>query len=130
MSSFRTARTALVLTATAAAATALPAGVAAAAGPLDPAGPLPAQALTGALPARSLPTQYVTGALGYGVAPVRDLRLDPLSNTSVDPLTNGVGSRIADFRSVSTTAVTAPITNGGSLGTLPLAGPATGLLPH
>lgn len=117
-------RTALVLTATAAAA-AVPVGATSAA-----ADPLPARAVTDVLPGQALPTQYVTGPLGYGVAPVRDLRLDPLSNTPVDPLTNAVGSQIADFRPVSTTAATAPITNGGSLGTLPLVGPLTGVLPH
>jgi hypothetical protein len=135
----RTARAALVLTATAAAVAAVPAGVAAAAGPLDPAGPLPGRAvadalptqgLAHALPGQALPTQYVTGALGYGVAPVRDLQLDPLSNTTVDPLTNAVGSQVADFKPVSTAAATGPITSGGSLGTLPVLGPVTGLLPH
>jgi hypothetical protein len=119
-------RTALVLTATAAAAV-VPAGAAATSAAADP---LPARAVTDVLPGQALPTQYVTGPLGYGVAPVRDLRLDPLSNTPVDPLTNAVGSQIADFRPVSTTAATAPITNGGSLGTLPLVGPLTGVLPH
>ncbi|MYS19937.1 hypothetical protein GA0115240_114927 [Streptomyces sp. DvalAA-14] len=131
MPSLRT-RTALVLTATAAVA-ALPAvaAVAASSGPLPAAADaLPTSTVTDALPAQALPTQYVTGALGYGIAAVRDLRIDPLSNTGVDPLTNGVGSQIADFRPVSTTAATAPITNGGSLGTLPLVGPLTGLLPH
>jgi hypothetical protein len=132
MSSLRTARAVLVLTATAAAVAAVPAGVAAAA-PLS-GGPvadvLPTQGLGQALPTQALPTQYVTGALGYAVAPVRDLRLDPLANTTVDPLTNAVGSQVADFKPFSTAAVTAPITNGGSLGTLPLVGQLTGLLPH
>ncbi|WP_329135774.1 hypothetical protein OG552_22775 [Streptomyces sp. NBC_01476] len=117
-------RTALVLTFTAAAAAAGSAGVAAA----DTA--LPSQAVTDALPTQALPTQYVTGSLGYGIAPVRDLRLDPLANTTVDPLNNAVGSQVADFKPVSTAAVTSPLSQGGSLGTLPLLGPATGLLPH
>ncbi|MET9219404.1 hypothetical protein ACIOC1_20160 [Streptomyces sp. NPDC088197] len=122
-------RTALALTLTAAAAAVVvPAGVAAA----DPLAA--AQSATDALPTSdvtsALPTQYVTGALGAGVAPVRDLTIDPLSNTGVDPLDNAVGSQVADFHPVSTSAVTAPITNGGSLGTLPLVGPVTGLLPH
>jgi hypothetical protein len=129
MSSLRTARTALLLTATAVAAAVVPAGVAAAA-ETAPAAP----SVTDALPAPDLgaaiPTQYVTGALGYSVAPARDLRIDPLSDTSVDPLNNAVGSQVADFKPVSTAMVTDPITSGGSLGTLPLLGPATGLLPH
>ncbi|MEW2519628.1 hypothetical protein [Actinacidiphila alni] len=124
-------RTALALTLTAAAAVVVPAGAAAAADGTDV---LPAaQSATDALPTSgltsALPTQSVTGALGSGVAPVRDLTLDPLSNTGVDPLDNALGTQVADFQPVSTAAVTAPLTNGGSLGTLPLVGPATGILP-
>ena len=126
-------RTALVLTLTGAAAVVVPAGTAAAAGPADPIGPLPGQALPDVVPASALtsmlPTQSVAGAFGDSVAPVKNLTLDPLSNTSVDPLDNAVGSQIADFKPVSTAAATDPVTHGGSLATLPLAGPATGLLP-
>ncbi|BBA99707.1 hypothetical protein RVR_6440 [Actinacidiphila reveromycinica] len=126
-------RTALALTLTAAAAAvALPAAAAVAAD--APAGLPDIQGATDALPTSGitsmLPTQSVTGALGAGIAPVRDLKLDPLNNTTVDPLTNGVGSQIADFRPISTTDATAPLTDGGSLGTLPLIGPLTGVLPH
>jgi hypothetical protein len=125
-------RTALVLTLTAAAVVAVPAAGAVAA---DASTALPdVQGATDALPTSgitsALPTQSVTGALASGIAPVRDLKLDPLNNTTVDPLTNGVGSQIADFRPVSTTDATAPLTNGGSLGTLPLVGPLTGVLTH
>jgi hypothetical protein len=126
-------RTALALTLTAAAAAVIaPAASAVAA---DAPAALPSlQGATGALPtdgiASALPTQSVTGALADSIAPVRDLKLDPLNNTTVDPLTNGVGSQIADFRPVSTTDATAPLTNGGSLGTLPLIGPLTGALTH
>ena len=125
-------RTALVLTVTAAAAAVLPAGaaVAAPAAAADSAGhgvtdALPTGALTG-----MLPTEATTSALGYGIGPVRDLRLDPLAQSGTDPLDNAVGSQVADFRPVSTAAVTGPITSGGSLGTLPLLGQATSLLPH
>ncbi|WP_335981748.1 MULTISPECIES: hypothetical protein [Streptomycetaceae] len=125
-------RTALVLTLTAAAAVAAPAAGAVAA---DASTALPdLQRTTDALPTSGItsavPTQSVTGALASGIAPVRDLKLDPLNNTTVDPLTNGVGSQIADFRPVSTTDATAPLTSGGSLGTLPLVGPLTGVLTH
>jgi hypothetical protein len=122
-------RTALALTLTAAAASVAPAGAAVA----DSAA-LPVQSAADALPTSALtsalPTQSVTGALADGVAPVRDLKLDPLGNTAVDPLNNAIGSQVADFKPVSTAAVTDPITQGGSLGTLPLLGAATGLLPH
>ncbi|MBY8881936.1 hypothetical protein [Actinacidiphila acidipaludis] len=126
-------RTALVLTLTGAAAVVVPAGTAAAAGPADPIGPLPGQALPDALPVTGLtsmvPTQSVTGALGAGIGPVKHLTIDPLSNTSADPLDNAVGSQIADFKPLSTAAATDPVTHGGSLATLPLVGTAAGLLP-
>lgn len=121
-------RTALALTVTAAAASlAAPVGSAEAA-------PLPVPSTTDLLPTSglttALPTQSVTGALASAVAPIRDLKLDPLSNTGVDPLDNGIGSQVADFQPLSTTALTAPVTRGGSLSTLPLLAQATSLLPH
>ncbi|MBO1334772.1 hypothetical protein [Streptomyces sp. VRA16 Mangrove soil] len=79
------------------------------------------------------PGQAVSNALhsstvgGLGV--VKGLRLDPLAGTGVDPLDNAVGTQIADFKPVSTAAVTAPITSGGALKDLPVVGPATGVLP-
>jgi hypothetical protein len=109
-------RTALVLTLTAAAAALAPAGVA--------AGPLPAQGV-----ADALPTQAVADATGAGIGPVKNLTLDPLSNTGVDPLDNAVAPQVADFKPVSTTAATGPLTRGGSLSQLPVVGPAAGLLP-
>ncbi|MFI0721352.1 hypothetical protein [Streptomyces sp. NPDC021224] len=117
-------RTALALTMTAAAAVIAPATAAVAAAPAAAGVPDVASEL------EALPTSAVTAALGPAVAPVRNLTLDPLSNTGVDPLDNGLGSQVADFKPVSTTALTDPVTHGGSLGTLPLVGPATGLLPH
>lgn len=126
-------RTALVLTLTGAAAVAIPAGTAAAATPAAAAGPQLGQALPDTLTnselGSMLPTQSVTGALGNGIGPVKNLTLDPLSNTSVDPLDNALGSQVADFKPVSTAAVTGPVTQGGSLATLPVAGTAAGLLP-
>ncbi|WP_333771223.1 hypothetical protein [Streptomyces sp. IBSBF 2435] len=120
-------RTALALTLTAAAATLVPAAAAVAATPA-PAGTAAPDSALDALPLDVLPVQTVTGALAAGVAPARDLTLDPLANTGVDPLDNGVGTQVADFQPLSTTALTAPITRGGSLGTLPLVGPVSGLL--
>jgi hypothetical protein len=125
-------RTALALTVTAAAATLAAAPVASAAPAAAPlagaADALPLPGVTGALP-----TQSVLGALstsvGNSLAPVKNLTLDPLSGTGTDPLDNAVGSQIADFRPVSTALVTGPITRGGSLSTLPVAGRLTRLLP-
>ncbi|MBO8199122.1 hypothetical protein JW613_12505 [Streptomyces smyrnaeus] len=62
-------------------------------------------------------------ALGGALGAVNDLQLDPLANTGTDPLDNSVGTQIADFRPVSTAAVTGPLTRGASLGDLPLVGP-------
>lgn len=125
-------RTALALTVTAAAASlAAPVGSAEAAPLPVPSAPEAGRAVlptSGLITA--LPTQSVTGALASAVAPIRDLKLDPLSNTGVDPLDNGIGSQVADFQPLSTTALTAPVTRGGSLSTLPLLAQATSLLPH
>lgn len=143
-------RTALVLTVSAAAAALVPAAAAHAAsvpeaGPLPAAGvddmlpasavtdTLPASAVTDMLPASTIegvvPTQAVTGALGNAVGPVKNLTLDPLSHTGVDPLDNAVGGQVADFKPVSTAAVTGPVTSGGSLATMPVVGTAAGMLP-
>ncbi|MFF1737577.1 hypothetical protein [Streptomyces sp. NPDC058247] len=75
----------------------------------------------------------VTGALetatAGGLAPVKHLRLNPLSGTGVDPLDNAVGTQVADFKPVTTAVATGPLTKGGALADLPLVGPATSLLP-
>lgn len=69
----------------------------------------------------------VTGALGHslrnGIAPVTHLRLDPLAGTGTDPLDNAVGTQLADFKPLSTAAVTDPLTSGGALKDLPPVGP-------
>ncbi|MEU6848250.1 hypothetical protein ABZ930_40980 [Streptomyces sp. NPDC046716] len=79
-------------------------------------------------------TQAVTHALhgstATGLGTLKTLQLDPLANTGVDPLDNAVGTQLADFAPLSTAAVTAPLTSGGSLDDLPLVGPATHLLPN
>ncbi|GAA3119651.1 hypothetical protein ACFQ0X_17665 [Streptomyces rectiviolaceus] len=64
-----------------------------------------------------------------GLGPVKELKLNPLAGTGVDPLDNAVGTRIADFKPVSTAPVTAPLTKGGALNDLPLVSQAAGLLP-
>ncbi|MGW2178981.1 hypothetical protein ACWCXX_12985 [Streptomyces sp. NPDC001732] len=72
-------------------------------------------------------TGAVAGALGqslkHGIAPVTHLRLDPLAGTGTDPLDNGLETQIADFKPLSTTAVTDPLTSGGALKDLPVVGP-------
>ncbi|MER5179435.1 hypothetical protein ABT009_13880 [Streptomyces sp. NPDC002896] len=68
-------------------------------------------------------------ALHQAMGAVKNAKLDPLAGTGVDPLSNSVGTQIADFKPVSTRQVTGPLTDGGSLRTLPVAGKAAGLLP-
>ncbi|MBA4861269.1 hypothetical protein H1V43_07690 [Streptomyces sp. PSKA54] len=68
-------------------------------------------------------------ALHQALAAVKDAKLNPLAGTGVDPLDNTVGTQIADFKPVSTKSVTGPLTQGGSLRTLPVAGKAAALLP-
>ncbi|GGV84920.1 hypothetical protein GCM10015535_30880 [Streptomyces gelaticus] len=67
----------------------------------------------------------VTGTLGHslgnGIAPVTHLQLDPLAGTGTDPLDNAVGTQVADFKPLSTAAVTDPLTSGGALKDLPSA---------
>ncbi|MFD9031271.1 hypothetical protein ACFVZW_08990 [Streptomyces sp. NPDC059567] len=109
------------LTATAAGAAVLGLGAAGAqaAAPL----PLPVDALAGSDAVAAL------GATGHAVGPLTSLQLDPLANTGVDPLDNGIGTQIADFKPVGTNLVTDHVTKGGGLDDLPLVGEVTGLLP-
>lgn len=102
------------------------------------AAPLPVAPLPGADSALGEAGQAAgnaaTGALGHSLAaavgPVTSLQLDPLAKTGTDPLDNAVGTQIADFKPVSTAAVTDPLTSGGALKDLPLVGQVTGLLHH
>jgi|SRR2546421_664048 hypothetical protein len=82
----------------------------------------------GAAAAADKPSDDVTAAadsLGPAVAPLTHLRLNPLGRTPVDPTTNGVGTQVADFKPISTTDVTKPLSDGGAISQLPLAGDAT-----
>ncbi|WP_269853585.1 hypothetical protein [Streptomyces sp. RPT161] len=67
--------------------------------------------------------------LDSSVGPVKRLQLYPLAKTTVDPLTNTVGTQIADFKPISTKALTKPFSDGDSLSQLPLVGPITKILP-
>ncbi|MFF9351327.1 hypothetical protein [Streptomyces sp. NPDC014734] len=90
------------------------------------AAPLPLAPATGSDSNLEAAGNAVTGALGQslrsGVAPVTHLKLDPLAGTGTDPLNNAVGTQVADFKPVSTTLVTDPLTSGGALKDLPVAG--------
>lgn len=88
----------------------------------------------GAAQANQLPgvNGMLGGALqsvGAGIGPVKHLRLDPMADTTVDPLTNAVGTQVADFQPVGTEAVTKPLADGDSLSQLPLIGRVSDILP-
>ncbi|MZD09781.1 hypothetical protein GTW43_32570 [Streptomyces sp. SID5785] len=100
----------------------------AAAGAAVAAGATGASAAGGVDPLTPL-TSAVDASTTYGLAPVKNLQLDPLAGTGVDPLDNAVGTQVADFQPLSTAAVTGPVTSGSSLSELPVVGAATGLLP-
>ncbi|RSS75620.1 hypothetical protein EF918_23760 [Streptomyces sp. WAC06614] len=74
----------------------------------------------------------VPAALAGVTDPVSHLKVNPLANTGVDPLDNGVATQVADFPQVGTTMVTGILTQGPSVGQLPqaaagsLLGPLTG----
>ncbi|MEU5917863.1 hypothetical protein [Streptomyces sp. NPDC047141] len=113
------------LTVTAAGAAVFGAGAAAqAAAPV----PLPVDSLS-----RTDAGAAGAGALAgvtQGLGPLTRLQLDPLANTGVDPLDNGLGTQIADFKPVGTNLVTDHLSKGGAVADLPVVGGvARGLLP-
>ncbi|MGX1132738.1 hypothetical protein RKD49_004928 [Streptomyces glaucescens] len=81
-------------------------------GEIDPQGGV--RALGAALP-------YVTG-------PVVGLKPNPLAGTGVDPLDNGVGTQLADFKPLTSQALTGPVAQAQSIGTIPVVGDVAGLL--
>ena len=64
----------------------------------------------------------LTGTVGYATGPVSGLKPNPLAGTGVDPLDNGVGTQIADFKPVSSRDLTRPVAEADSLGSLPALG--------
>jgi hypothetical protein len=66
--------------------------------------------------------QSLTGTVGYVTGPVAGLKPNPLAGTGVDPLDNGVGTQIADFRPVTSNMLTRPVAEAPSLGAVPVAG--------
>jgi hypothetical protein len=60
---------------------------------------------------------------GYAVAPVGNLKPNPLAGTGVDPLDNGVGTQVADFKPVTSKQVTGPVAQADDVDALPVAGP-------
>jgi hypothetical protein len=72
----------------------------------------------------------VTGTVGYVTGPVAGLKPNPLAGTGVDPLNNGVGTQLADFKPATSQMLTAPVAEAQSLGSVPVVGQALGVLGH
>ncbi|GAA5028160.1 hypothetical protein [Streptomyces siamensis] len=72
--------------------------------------------------------EALTGTVGYVTGPVEGLKPNPLAGTGVDPLDNGVGTQLADFKPLSSQALTRPLAQAPSVGSIPVLGQATGLL--
>ncbi|WP_392963589.1 hypothetical protein [Streptomyces sp. LN245] len=72
--------------------------------------------------------QALTGTVGHVTGPVEGLKPNPLAGTGVDPLDNGVGTQVADFKPLSSKALTGPVAQAQSIGGIPVLGRATGLL--
>ncbi|MFE1323272.1 hypothetical protein [Streptomyces sp. NPDC058741] len=72
--------------------------------------------------------QAATGTVGYVTGPVAGLKPNPLAGTGVDPLDNGVGTQLADFPPLMSQALTGPVAQAQSIGSIPVVGQVTGLL--
>ncbi|MFF7332992.1 hypothetical protein ACIQU5_16290 [Streptomyces sp. NPDC090306] len=68
------------------------------------------------------------GTLGYVTGPLSDIQPNPLAGTGVDPLDNGVGAQLADFKPLTSQALTAPVAEAKSIGSMPVIGGVTRLL--
>jgi hypothetical protein len=113
--------------------------VAAAGAVLASAGGASAEVLPSDLGASSVPvlSDVVSGTFGTlsgattsALGPALDLPLNPLSNSSTDPLNNSANTQIADFQPLSTEMLTGPLADGASADDLPadLLGGLLGLL--
>ncbi|MGW2489596.1 hypothetical protein ACWCV9_20605 [Streptomyces sp. NPDC001606] len=72
----------------------------------------------------------LTGTVGYVTGPVAGLKPNPLAGTGVDPLDNGVGTQLADFKPVGSQMLTAPLAEAQSLGGVPVVGQVLKVLGH
>jgi hypothetical protein len=72
----------------------------------------------------------LTGTVGYVTGPVAGLKPNPLAGTGVDPLDNGLGTQLADFQPLTSQAVTGPVAQAQSIGSIPVVGQVAGLLTH
>ncbi|MEX3103558.1 hypothetical protein [Streptomyces sp. ST1015] len=72
--------------------------------------------------------QGALGSLPYATGAVTALKPNPLAGTGVDPLDNGAGTQLADFRPIATQALTGPVAQAQSIGSMPVVGQVAGLL--
>ncbi|MCX5268327.1 hypothetical protein [Streptomyces sp. NBC_00199] len=72
--------------------------------------------------------QGALGALPYVTGAVSGLKPNPLAGTGVDPLDNGVGTQLADFRPLTSQMLTAPVAQAQSIGSIPVLGEVTKVL--
>ncbi|MFJ9703830.1 hypothetical protein [Streptomyces sp. NPDC101234] len=66
------------------------------------------------------------GVLPYVTGPVAGLKPNPLAGTGVDPLDNGVGAQLADFKPLTSKMLTGPLAQAPSIGSLPVVGKILG----
>ena len=70
----------------------------------------------------------LTGSVGYVTGAVQGLKPNPLAGTGVDPLDNGIATQLADFQPLTSQALTGPVAQAQSIGSIPVLGEAAGLL--
>ncbi|MFD3498425.1 hypothetical protein ACFWWT_32835 [Streptomyces sp. NPDC058676] len=68
--------------------------------------------------------QALTGSVGHATGPVAGLKPNPLAGSGVDPTDNGVGTQLADFKPVNSQALTRPVAQAQSIGSMPVVGQA------
>ncbi|GGW31095.1 hypothetical protein GCM10010503_03410 [Streptomyces lucensis JCM 4490] len=66
----------------------------------------------------------LTGSVGHATGTVAGLKPNPLAGTGVDPLDNGVGTQVGDFKPVGSRMLTGPVAQAESVGSVPVAGQA------
>ncbi|MCN9243849.1 hypothetical protein NGF19_24225 [Streptomyces sp. RY43-2] len=66
--------------------------------------------------------QALTGTVGYVTGPLANLKPNPLAGTGVDPLDNGVGTQLSDFKPLTSQTLTRPVAQASSIGSVPVVG--------
>jgi hypothetical protein len=69
--------------------------------------------------------QGAFGSLPYATGTVSGLKPNPLAGTGADPLDNGVGTQLADFKPLTSQMLTRPVAQAQSIGSIPVLGDAT-----